>query len=472
MILDDITAWNPAPGRVLRWRPTAAARSAANTAPVDPGLPSILQTDHLVAYRRLVRDGGRHRAWTGVATTIDGRLDRAALTRALVRFLRTHDGLRTWFDLDGDVPVRHLVPADAVEFEVVEEPPPADRSLHEHLTGMFDAQCTPGSWPGFCFGVVEGPDSFGVFWGCDHAFTDGASQIMLPADLADLYAAELSGRDDAWLPSAEATGGFPRYAAEERAAAEAFGPESPEVAEWVRIVADNGRRLPRFPLPLGLADGERGQVVIRTTTLLEGAELDAFDRLCAEDGVRPTAAVFAAVAATDHALAGTETYFGVTVLSTRDRGPYARSQGWFCAFAPVAFEVSAANGFGELAGRAQAALQKARQLAHTPVDVVLRTLVAGGVCRPEDLGSPQLLSYLDLRAFPGSGKPADDNGVHFTGCGRTANASLWVNRDAERLYLLAQVPDNRVAASSVDAYHRELRAVLRAAVADHGPAGV
>ncbi|MGB3370920.1 MAG: hypothetical protein WBA81_09895, partial [Rhodococcus sp. (in: high G+C Gram-positive bacteria)] len=60
-------------------------------------------------------------------------------------------------------------------------------------------------------------------------------------------------------------------------------------------------------------------------------------------------------------------------------------------------------------------------------------------------------------------RPADARGEHFTGEGRTSNASMWINRDADHLYLVAQVPDNDVAAQSVDRYHSHLQAVLETA---------
>ncbi|KAA9162022.1 hypothetical protein FPZ12_012320 [Amycolatopsis acidicola] len=472
MILSDMSTWKAAPGRLVRWRPTDAARSAAEAAPVDPGPPSILQADHLRAWAHAVRTGTPHRAWTGIATTVDGPLDRAAMTRALARLVRAHGGFRTWFDLSGREPVRHLVPADAIEFEVVEEPAldgAWDTALQHHLEARFDAECTPGSWPGFALGVVENQDRFGLFWGCDHAFTDGLSQLLLCSELADLYAAELAepGGPElvpGALPTPEERGDFRSYVALERRDAEEHGPDSPEVREWVRIVRENGGRLPRFPLPLGLADGERAPVVIRELTFLDGDEVERFERVCREAGAGVTAGVFAAVAETERLLAGKENYFGVTVLSTRHRGPFARSQGWFCTFAPIAFEVGGAADFGELTARAQDALRRAKDLAAAPVNVVLETLVTSGVCTPEQLGSPQLLSYLDLRRLPGAGRPADERGVHFTSRGRTANASLWINRDADHLYLLAQTPDTAAAAEPVRQYHEQLRQVFRQAV--------
>jgi hypothetical protein len=478
VILADMSEWKTAPGRILRWRPTASAKAAADAAPVDPGPPSILQNDHLLSYQRLAREGGTHRAWTGVATHIDGPLVPAAMTRALERLIRTHGGFRTWFDLSGATPVRHLVSEEAVAMEIVEDDAGEwgdgeggwDTALQTYLTNRFDTECTPGSWPGFCFGVVEHSDGFGVFWGCDHAFTDGASQIMLASEIADLYAAELAAPGGpevvpGALPRPEECGDFRSYVRQERQEAAQYGPDSPDVAEWVRGIADNGRRLPRFPLPLGLAEGEKAPVVIRCMTLLEEAEVAAFERLCKEADARFSGGVFAAVAATDQALAGWDRYFGVTVLSTRNRGPYARSQGWFCAFAPVEFDVAGAEDFGALAARAQEALTRAKRLSRTPVNLVLETLVRTQVCPPEALGSPQLLSYLDLRWFPGAGRPADARGVHFTGCGRTSNASLWINREDDRLALLAQVPDTAQAAESVGRYHEHLRDVFRKAAA-------
>ncbi|TWF93348.1 condensation domain-containing protein [Saccharopolyspora dendranthemae] len=464
MILADMADWRTPPGRVLRWVPTAAAREAAETAPVDPGPPSDLQADHLAAFRA----HGRNRAWTGVATDVDGDLDRAAMTRALQRLVRTHGGFRTWFDLSEPEPVRHLVPAEAVDFEVDEVPVPQedwDAALQEHLASRFDDECTPDAWPGFALGVVERPGGFGVFWGCDHAFTDGASQILLGSELADLYAAELAEPggpevDSGALPGPGERGDFRDYVTEQREAAAAFSSESHEVREWVRMVSANGNQLPRFPLPLGLADGEKAPVHIRTLTCLEGEELAAFDKACKAAGARMSGGVFAAVAATERLLAGRDRYFGMTVLSTRDRGPYSRSQGWFCTFAPVEFDVGDAE-FGELAERAQHALRRAKELSAAPIGLVVDTLLRSGTCTPADLGSPQLLSYLDLRWFPGAGRAADARGVHFTGTGRTSNASTWINRDADRLYLLAQVPDTEKARDTVDDYHRNLRKVLQ-----------
>ncbi|NPC96345.1 hypothetical protein [Nocardioides sp. zg-DK7169] len=480
MILAGMEEWRPAPGRVLAWRPTPAAATAAATAPVSPGPPSFLQVDHLAAYAGLVARGGVHRAWTGVATVLDGPLDRAALGRAVVRFVGRHEGLRTWFDLAGDEPVRHLLAPEDVALEIEElAPAPADgpadgpvdgdwhAALHALLTDLFTERCRPDAWPGWCLVAVEGPDSVGVAWGCDHALTDGVSQVLLAGELGWLYDDERGIADrgpDPAGPDAVRTvpGGFVAHARAERAAAAEFGPESPEVGEWVGSVARHGGRLPSFPLDLGLAPGETAPVRIRSTDLLEVSELDALDALCREAGARMTGAVFGALAETERLLTGRRDHLAITVLSTR-RGPWTTSQGWFCTFAPVEIRTGGQPDFASLAATAQTAFERAKRLGAAPVPLVLETLVRSGTVAPDHLGSPQLVSYIDLRWFSGVGAPAHDRGVHFTGLGRTSNASMWVNRDAGRLYVVAQTPDTPEAQAAVTTYHGLLRAVLRAA---------
>ena len=82
------------------------------------------------------------------------------------------------------------------------------------------------------------------------------------------------------------------------------------------------------------------------------------------------------------------------------------------------------------------------------------------------VSAPNLLSYIDFRKFPADGTPAYDRGVIFTGEGRTANASTWINRDHDRLYLGSQTPDTRFAQAQVNRYYAHLCAVVAAVAAD------
>ncbi|MFI8522804.1 hypothetical protein ACIGB8_00045 [Promicromonospora sukumoe] len=502
MILGALGTWTSAPGRVVHLRPTAGALAAARDAPVDPGPPSFLQGDHLRAFAARRASGGTHRAWTGTATHLDGPFDGDALARALTRFVRRHEGLRTWFDVDscadGGDPVRHLVPADGVGFTPVPVPalsPGPGRSwdewVTEHLTATFDAACRPDSWAPFALGAVVTDDGFGLFWGCDHAFTDGGSQLMVLSEIEELYAAELAepdtsggsgdlpdprGSDDlrgSSLSRPPTTGSFLDHARAEHALAAETPPDAPQIRAWADAVTAHDGRLPQFVLDLGLQPGETAPVKIRSATLLDGAGLARLDALAAAHGARFTGAVFAGIALTDTRLTGAADWFGVTVVGTRGPG-FETTQGWLCNFAPVTFPVSDGAGpvsdggpasFAAVLPAADAAFRQARNVAEVPVHAALGVMLAGGVLDPASLGSPQLISYLDLRRFPGAGRAAYHNGLHFTGEGRTANASLWVNRDHERLYVVTQTPDTPAAQAAVDRYLAELTATFEAAVA-------
>lgn len=493
MILGAMGTWTARPGQVLHLRPAPEALAAAASAPVDPGPPSFLQGDHLRAFAARRASGGRHRAWTGTATHLDVAFDGGALARALTRLVRRHEGLRTWFDVDactaGGAPVRHLVPADAVGFEVVDvpafSPVPGlawDEWVTAHLTATFDAACRPDSWAPFALGAIVRDDGFSLFWGCDHAFTDGGSQLMVLSELEELYTEELGLRGSSDVrgsspsrpePVPATAGSFLDHARAEHALAAATPPDAPEIQAWVDALTAHDGRLPRFALDLGLEPGETAPVRIRSTTLLDADGLARLDELTTAHGARSTGAVFAGIALTDARLTGATNWFGVTVVSSRGQG-FETSQGWLCNFAPVTFPVAHGGvpaSFADVLPVADAAFRRARKVAAVPVHAALGVMLADGVLDPASLGSPQLISYLDLRRFPGAGRPAYDRGLHFTGEGRTANASLWVNRDHERLYLVMQTPDTPAAQAAADRYIAELTVTFAAAVGGLVPAG-
>ncbi|MEX0427142.1 condensation domain-containing protein [Nocardioides sp. DS6] len=462
MRIERLRDWAPAPGRLVVFRPTSASLAAAQAAPVSPGEPSFLQQDHLNAYRGTVAAGGTHRAWTGTATHLSGAFDAGAMAGALARFVVRHEGLRTWFDLSGAAAVRHLVGSDDVAFEAqeLEAPDDWDAAWESFFVALADEACRPDSWPPFVLAAVVREDDASLFWACDHAFTDGASQLMVATELATAYAAE-AGRPAVELP---AVGSFVAYAAQERERAAGYGLESPELQGWLEIMTRHEGRLPRFPLDLGLAPGETAPVALRDFDALSGDQLEVFDRRCREAGGRFTSGLFAALAVTERRLTGADRYFGVTVLGTR-AGDYAMSHGWFCNFAPVEFAIPD-GGFAEVVAAAEEAYAVTRSLAAMPVHVAIGALLMSGLTTPEQLGSPQLVSYLDLRKFPGAGLEAHDRGIHFTGVGRTANASMWINREDRRLQIGAQTPDTAAAQQAVDAFFAALAETFADAVSE------
>ncbi len=464
MIITAMTNWKPKPGRLVEWHPTADALSVAQAAPVHSAPPSFLQEDHLRMSAAAMARGDSHHAYTGVATEIDGALDRAALSRAVAAYVLRHEVLLCWFEVDGPAVTRRrastavasFAPTDVGTFD-------SDAQFQKYVRARFSAEATAFEWPGFVVGAVERGDDFTLYYAADHAFTDGGSQALVISELADLYALEI-GED---APAPAAAGSHLDYATEERIRADQYGPDAPEILAWKGIFEKNDGKMPRFPLDLGLAEGERRPIRITERHLLDAEGAAALDRACKAAGGRLSSGIFAAVAIADYELAGRENYFGITVLSTRHLGDYGQSQGWFVNFAPVAFEVAGAETFAALAPRAHRGFEEAKKIAAAPVHAVLGALAADAALRSELTVSPNMLSYIDFRWSPGAGRPADTRGKHFTGEGQTSNASMWINRDADHFYLAAQFPDNDIAAESVERYHTHLKNIF-ATVAREG----
>ncbi|MGV8875094.1 MAG: condensation domain-containing protein [Rhodococcus sp. (in: high G+C Gram-positive bacteria)] len=478
MIITAMGSWNPAPGRLLEWHPTPAARASAAAAPIDSTPPSFLQEDHLKAAWAARERGDVHHAYTGVATEIDGDVDTDAMSRALAAYVLRHEILRCWFEVkaNGDDGtgfentgvastgvVRHLGTSEVAEFEVSDAGESTeDDGFQRYVRQRFSTEATADVWPGFVAGVVARPGSFTLYYGADHAFTDGGSQALVISELADLYSLEIGEQ----APKPAAAGSHLTYASDERGRASTFGPDSPEISAWRDIFTRHEGRMPRFPLDLGLEPGERAPVRIVERHLLDKDSTAAFDAACKAAGARMSSGIFAAVGITDFELAGAADYFGITVLSTRHHGDYGQSQGWFVNFAPVAFEVVGNKTFSDVAILAHQGFEQAKQIAEAPVHAVLGALAADGTLGSELAVSPNMLSYIDFRWFPGVGRDADTRAKHFTGEGSTSNASMWINRDDEHLYLVAQTPDNDIAAESVERYHAHLARVLETIARD------
>lgn len=461
MIITAMANWRPAPGEMLEWRPVTATRDDADNADNTDRHPvpaSFLQANHVRGVEAALRRGERHTGFLGSATEIDGDLDTAALTRAVAVFLARHEGLRTWFSVhDGSVR-RHRVPAEAALVPVVAGSAASTDAVREAVRDRLSRDATPLSWPPVAVGAIRRPGSFSLYYGADHAFSDGASQVSVIAELADLYRAEVTGAPA--LDLTEHQGSFLDHVRIEEEVSPTYDLRSPELADWIDVVSRHDGGLPRFPLDLGLAPGETAPMEPVERDLLTAAEADVFERVCRDAGGTFTSGLFAACALVEHDLAGTGRYDGIAVLSTRHRGPFALSQGWFCAFSPVTFPVRTGDDFADVVRSATGAYARAKAAASVPIGRVLELLGAGGVGGAGLARSPQLFSYLDFRRFPGSGTPADERAVLFTGEGRTANASMWFNRDHRHLYLGAQIPSTPTARRTVRRYHDRLIDVL------------
>lgn len=466
MIITAMRNWRPEPGDLLEWRPTEQARAVADAAPVEADPPTFLQQTHVRGFLAKQQRGGPHRAFLGVTTEVEGDLDEDALTRALTSYVHRHDGLHTFFSAAGPAIVRHRIDSTAIDFEVHN----AGALEHtdafaDYIHHRFENDATSIRWPGFAFGAVRRPGSFTIYYGCDHAFSDGASQVLALSELVDRYRAEVDGSEPSVYTSAP-TGGFPDYACTEHALAQAHTAESPELAEWLQIFESHGSTMPAFALDLGLAPSETAPVRPVEFDLLDTAGTDAFDAVCKAAGGKLISGIYAALAITDYELAGRPEYYGMSVLNSRDVGNYALSQGWFCNFAPVAFRTADASSFRELMPLAHEGHLRSKRLARVPVQAVIMALLASGASAEEVAKSPHMLSYIDFRWFPGVGSTPYEKGLLFTGEGETANASMWINRDHSHLYFGSQTPDTPQARNELSRYHEHLHRVIAAVARD------
>lgn len=463
MKITSIDSWTPAPGRALRWTPTAGCAAAALAAPDVAGPIGFLAENHIRGSHAARLAGHPHSAYLGSGIEIPGDLDTAAMTQALEVFVARHPVLRLWFEIDSDRVSGHLVDHADIGFRCVEDSAlRTSEQVTDHLRTRFAAEASAQSFPGFAFGAIVAPDRFALFLGCDHAVSDGVSQALALDEIVEIYREIVAGERSRDAIDTDPRGGYLEYVALEAALTEAQSPGTEQTRGWQDLFARHGFRMPRFPLDLGLAPGESAPVAPFAVSILDGDELDSFETACAAAGGKFIDGVYAAVAITDHELGGADDYFGMTVLNTRAVAPkFATAQGWFCSFAPVEFRVAGADNFSDLLPAAQVGRRRAKELGSVPTAAALAGLAAAGATPQDVVAVPNMLSYIDFRWFPGDARPEYQDAALFTGEGRTANASMWINRDRDELYIGSQTPGTPFAQQQIHRYFRHLRGVFR-----------
>ncbi|HLJ89318.1 MAG TPA: amino acid adenylation domain-containing protein [Candidatus Angelobacter sp.] len=132
---------------------------------------------------------------------LKGRLDRAALSRALNRIVVRHEALRTTFNSVDGIAEQRIAPAENSEFHLVEHDlqgsPNPDEALRawlmQEVSGLFDLETGP---------LVRGrliqraEDDFVLVIGMHHIVSDGWSIGVLLKELGALYRAFVNGEAD------------------------------------------------------------------------------------------------------------------------------------------------------------------------------------------------------------------------------------------------------------------------------------
>lgn len=468
-------------GALTVWEPSAQMAEAPKHTPTDPTPPSFLQKDHIRGVLTQRQAGNTHRAYTCAVATLPGPLNTDAMTAAVNNFVRSHEGLRSTFvvntdtagiqGVNGDAPdgaaakasggqpefggasvERKTVPASAIDLVprvLAEAPDGADATTaNDILNDYLPTHAVFDHFPGFVIGAVDKGKYCEVFYAVDHAFGDGLSLCVGILELMARYTGTPApGLVEDTHPS------FVEYTREEYQRAATVTPDSPGAKLMQEFVQVTGGA-PRFPLPTGIKNNEP-QPVKETQpdfTLADAHDVKVLRSLAHERGVSFSTVVFALLALAEHKAAKTSRYSTIVVNSTRGK-KYATSQGWFCNFNPLTFDITGET-LDDILPTVAQAQQKMREVLYEPVHASIMPLLAAGAVDASIFDSPQLVTYMDLSWFT---EPQGSNIRLLTGTGKTKNASLWVFRNPDGLLVGSQAPDNPVAAESLRTFFHAFR---------------
>lgn len=404
-------------------------------------------------------------------TDLPEPLDRDSMAAAITDFIAAHDELRCWFDVDGATVVRHLAAADAVTMTPVPvgDAPSDHGRLLDYLYERMAGEAVHDRLPGLAVGAIDAGTSYGFYVIIDHSHTDGISSILALGEIFARYRAHRGGPAPELLPARSHL----LHIVEESDATATLSADDPRVQRWREILRLHDRTIPRSPLDLELTGAQTAPAAVVDRPMATAEQTAAAELRAREHSGSLLGLIFAAMALAEYEMTGDPQYFVATVMSTRDKTELA-TQGWLCNFAPISFRVDHPDTDGPadtddpvdmdaLVAVATEAVRTAKDLNTVPVHTVLGLLAATGDVVLDD-GTPQMVSYFDLRRLPGIDNPEMATGRLLPGLGRTRNANLWINRDADGLRLMSLYPDNPTAAESVGTFHQRVTEI----VAGHG----
>ncbi|MGW4241721.1 condensation domain-containing protein [Nocardia sp. NPDC004722] len=458
-LFDD---WHPTPGRVTGWSLAPRSHAAMLAAPPHPAPPSYQQEQYLRAALRNVDAGLRASRLCMIVFELPGQPDHAAMTRAIVRFLRRHDSFASWFthEPDGSV-VRRTVAAEAIDVVAHDY---GQLATSAEIRARVQAT-TPDAlhWDCFGFGVIEHERSFTVYAAVDHLHTDGVAQALTCTDLLVLYGSELSGGTVELPP----TGSHLAYCTRERARNARLRPDSAPVRTWVRLLRANGGEMPSLPVDLGITSGAGYRPGAQLTLpLFDAAAAERFEDACTSAGGRFLSGLFAALALTGREAAERERYFALTPVNTRDTVAEDTSIGWYTNLVPIAFDVAPRDAFADLVAAAQRACDAAKDLTHVSPHRVLELAATEPGIHADPGWAATMLSYVDVRKIPGVDMFDTIKGGMFGSNAAAGAVYVWVNRFPDVTTLSLLFPDTPEAHASIERYVKTLVAVCASVVAD------
>lgn len=455
-------------GDLLVLRPVAAGPPQ-----VDERPPSFMQQQHLDLRRAMESRELHDASWLCFSFSVDGPLDREALRSAVADWARRHEVMQGWFAPDPHRDtgyVRHAVRRDDLTIELTPAGHAADAAAtHAAVDDLLSATCTPFDGLGWTVLAVERPERTVVYVGMDHMYSDGFSILVGFFELTAGYEARRTTGEAVAMPT---TTSFVDHAAAERAEFAEVSRRHPAVRYWMGYGLKGRGSLGSFPMPLGLAPGEKAWLVPGHHVLVAGDEADRLERLAKDAGVGLAALVYAAFALTARDLTGAGAYRFLNPVITRDTPELMLAAGWLVNLIPIHVRVRRGEDLLTVARRVREVFAEAKVAGQVPVVRVVQLLQ--DTLRLDLTGDsrPAIASYLDGRRIPGHETWAERDLYGLTGSGYDDDVNVWVNRTDEDLHVTCSVPDTPEAVAGVAHFFAHAGGLLRAQQATGVTSGV
>jgi amino acid adenylation domain-containing protein len=443
--------------------PAAAAESPAVVTPKDPDVVPVLSFEQQRAWlESMIRPAAAYNVHG--RRLLRGQLDVAVLERCVRAIIDRHDTLRTSFPLADGRPVPRVAAPGAgpglrlADTSRAPDPAAAAARLADDQAAMtFDLAAGPLL---DCLLVGQGDAEYLLSITIHHIVSDGWSIGLFVRELSALYQAG-GEAERAWLPALPVQ--YLDYAAWQRKRL-AGARLAAQVADWRDRLAGAP---PAVNLPVSRRRSPaQGSVGGRAHAAVGAATAAALRRLCRDRDATPFMAIMTALAVLLRRwTAQDDVVIGVPV-STRGQAGVDAVIGFFVNTVPVRVRVTGDPPFGELLGTVrEACLDDYAARGETPFDAVVREL---HVVR-DPSRSP--LFQVQLSMIDTAERDWRLPGVEVTPCAvppqpSKSDLNLDVHEDDGGYRLELCYYADRYDTAAVEAFARQLVAVITAAVAD------
>jgi len=313
---------------------------------------------------------------SALARRVRGRLDVAALERALTQLVARHEALRTVFEVRGDSTVQTVLPASPVQLPMhdVRSLPAAEREAAA-ITALRRVADTPfdlAREPGFRAAIARlADDDHVLLLLTHHIVSDAWSYGVMFRDLGVLYdAAVRRSAPDLATPSLQ----FGDYAAWQR---ETLRGQALDTA--LRYWRERLAGLPVLELP---TDGPRpavqGFAGARHTITLPPATHSAIKSLAQQSGATTYMVLLAAYATVLHRYSGQDDIVIGSAVAGRDRREVEQMVGYFSQALPMRVRFDRDPTLAELLARVTETVLGAFEHQDTPLESLVLELQRGG----------------------------------------------------------------------------------------------